>query len=158
VSALDQPESKPPLVRRTCLCLLGALVLLAIGTYFAQGPIRAWQLKQGVASLQGLAAPGTASASDPPGAHRHTFSKGEWVVGVSQDSHTIIGGGVLVVRDSRGATRAFVGHVCGAGAFERTCRVLEMLAQGEAAPDLDALYRHLEEEFEEREVSPQGTD
>lgn len=155
MSALDPSESKPPRVRSTCLCLLGILILLVVGTYFAQGPIRSWRLNQSAASLQGLATPGTASVLDPPGAQRHAFSNGEWVVGVSHDSHMSFGGGVLVLRDSTGATRAFVGHVCGAGAFERTCRVLELSGQDEARPDLDALYRHLEAEFKEREVTSQ---
>ena len=151
MSGAADPARKP-LVRRTCLYLLGILILLVAGTFFAQVPLRTWQLNRSVGSLQGLAQPGTASVMDPAGVHRHTFSNGEWVVGVAHDSHSFLGGGVLVVRDSRGATRAFRGHVCGSGAFKRTCRVLELRGEGEAPPDLDALYRHLGEEFTEREL------
>ncbi len=153
MSAPEEPAPKAkPLVRRTCLYLLGILILAVAGTFFVQAPVRTWRLNRSVGTLEGLAQPGTASVLDPAGVHRHAFSNGEWVVGVAHDSHSFLGGGVLVVRDSRGATRAFRGHVCGSGAFKRTCRVLELRGEGEAPPDLDALYRHLGEEFTEREL------
>jgi hypothetical protein len=44
------------------------------------------------------------------------FENGEWVFGLSQDSHGLFhrGGGTVVVKDSCGSVRAFFGHVCGA--------------------------------------------
>jgi hypothetical protein len=45
------------------------------------------------------------------------FDNGEWAFGFCQDSHRQLrftsSGGTLVVKDSRGAVRAFFGHVCG---------------------------------------------
>jgi hypothetical protein len=45
------------------------------------------------------------------------FRNGEWLFGCAQNSHGIWlrGGGTVVVKDSTGRTRAFFGHVCGAG-------------------------------------------
>jgi hypothetical protein len=43
------------------------------------------------------------------------FKDGDWVIGVSDDSHASPWGGTVVVKDSTGATRAFFGHVCGPG-------------------------------------------
>lgn len=41
------------------------------------------------------------------------FADGSWVFGICEDSHKSIWGGTIVVKDSRGALRAFFGHVCG---------------------------------------------
>jgi len=43
------------------------------------------------------------------------FPNGDWIFGLCRDSHGLLhrGGGTIVVRDSRGAVRAFFGHVCG---------------------------------------------
>lgn len=62
------------------------------------------------------------------------FPDGEWVMGLSWDSHdtTSPNGGTVVVRDSRGRTRAFFGHVCGP-------QMLENIFQG--FPTLDAVYQ-----------------
>src|SRR5262249_39307224 len=47
------------------------------------------------------------------------FPNGEWAFGFCRDSHGFTrGAGTLVVKDSRGATRAFFGHVCGPEALE----------------------------------------
>jgi hypothetical protein len=50
------------------------------------------------------------------------FENGEWVLGVSRDSHGWMskyrGGGTVVVKDSRGQLRCFFGHVCGPGGHE----------------------------------------
>ncbi|MCE9533393.1 MAG: hypothetical protein K8T89_20050 [Planctomycetes bacterium] len=40
-------------------------------------------------------------------------TNGEWVMGVSYDSHRSNWGGTVVVRESTGRVRAFFGHVCG---------------------------------------------
>lgn len=60
--------------------------------------------------------------ADPDDAHAHypevqfkRFGKGEWVFGVSRDSHRFPDGGTIVVKDSTGRVRAFFGHVCGPG-------------------------------------------
>lgn len=47
------------------------------------------------------------------------FDNGEWVFGVSDDSHSSAHGGTVVTKDSAGNTHAFFGHVCGPRFFER---------------------------------------
>ena len=42
-----------------------------------------------------------------------TFENGEWIAGVCQDSHSSSSGGTAVVKDSRGNTKVYFGHVCG---------------------------------------------
>jgi hypothetical protein len=41
------------------------------------------------------------------------FSNGEWVFGVSSDSHTSSKGGTIVLKDSSGKIHTYFGHVCG---------------------------------------------
>jgi hypothetical protein len=42
------------------------------------------------------------------------FADGQWVFGLSQDSHgSPLTGGTVVVKDSRDGVRVFFGHVCG---------------------------------------------
>lgn len=43
----------------------------------------------------------------------YKISDGEWIFGISDDSHASIFGGTIVVRDSKGNVRCFFGHVCG---------------------------------------------
>ena len=72
------------------------------------------------------------------------FTDGTWVMGLSQDSHAQNkpGGGTIAVKDSRGAVRAFFGHVCGpewlGACFGR-------------AQSLDGLYARLQDKFQEYE-------
>lgn len=58
-----------------------------------------------------------AATADNPEIEHVTFSNGDWLIGRAQDSHGMWrrGGGTVVIRDSRGATRVFFGHVCGSG-------------------------------------------
>jgi hypothetical protein len=48
----------------------------------------------------------------------HRFPDGEWMIGISRDSHGFFskyrGGGTVVFKDSRGAIRCYFGHCCGA--------------------------------------------
>ncbi len=47
----------------------------------------------------------------------HRFENGEWIFGYGIDSHGFhVGHGTLVIKDSRGRTRVFFGHVCGRNA------------------------------------------
>jgi hypothetical protein len=46
------------------------------------------------------------------------FQNGEWIFGVCADSHSSIHGGTVVVKDSRGNTHVYFGHVCGPKALE----------------------------------------
>jgi len=45
-------------------------------------------------------------------------ANGEWILGISTSSHDMysswFGGGTVVLKDSRGRVRCFLGHVCGA--------------------------------------------
>lgn len=74
------------------------------------------------------------------------FKNGEWVYGLSQNSHGIWyrGGGTLVVKDSKGQTRAFFGHVCGGGHIGH---VADM-----ELPSLDEYYKSLESIFKEHQL------
>jgi hypothetical protein len=45
--------------------------------------------------------------------HVKQFENGEWIFGICTDSHSSHRGGTVVVKDSRGAIRAYFGHVCG---------------------------------------------
>ncbi len=81
--------------------------------------------------------PSEAVAHDP-GIILMRFRNGEWVFGRSQNSHGIWlrGGGTVVVKDSKGQTRAFFGHVCGGG----------HLGIGHPdLPNLEAFYKQLRE-------------
>ena len=60
------------------------------------------------------------SLPDPETAKAHfseiqarSFPNGEWVFGVSSDSHGSYWGGTIVIKDSNGKVRVFFGHVCG---------------------------------------------
>lgn len=58
------------------------------------------------------------------------FKSGEWVFGYGINSHGIgLGRGTLVLKDSRGRVRIFLGHVCGpnAGIDEQTTRSVSSL-------------------------------
>lgn len=70
------------------------------------------------------------------------FTNGEWVFGRSQSSHGMWhrGGGTVVVRDSRGRTRAFFGHVCGWGQLGVASSEFSQL------PSLAEFYKRMAEE------------
>jgi hypothetical protein len=70
------------------------------------------------ARLQPLADPDAARATYPE-VEVLRFGNGEWVIGVSDDSHASHWGGTVVVKDSTGRLRAFFGHVCGPRFLER---------------------------------------
>jgi len=62
------------------------------------------------------------------------FDDGTWIVGRASDSHSVPMGGTIVTRDSRGETRAFLGHVCGGTALRYLL---------DDADDLDSVYTTL---------------
>lgn len=68
--------------------------------------------------IQSLSDPDAAQAKFPE-VEILRFNNGEWVFGVSDDSHSSAHGGTVVTKDSAGNTRAFFGHVCGPRFFER---------------------------------------
>ena len=47
----------------------------------------------------------------------HRFPDGEWIIGITRDSHGFFskyrGGGTVVMKDSRGAIHCYLGHTCG---------------------------------------------
>jgi hypothetical protein len=73
--------------------------------------------------------------ADPKEAERNVpnvqgkrFANGEWVFGLCRDSHGYQKGrGTLVVKDSRGDTRIFFGHVCGPRYLESELSRLQSL-------------------------------
>ena len=90
------------------------------------------------ARLASYGNPKEASSRDPHIEVLH-FTNGQWLFGLAQDSHGIWrrGGGTLVVKDSRGETRAFLGgHVCGPGYLEDAFSDMK---------SLDAVYDRLAE-------------
>ena len=60
---------------------------------------------------------------------QHRFPNGEWIFGYGIDSHGFkVGHGTLVIKDSRGRTRVFFGHVCGTNAgFPESMRYAKTL-------------------------------
>ena len=60
--------------------------------------------------------PGAGEGIDPE-YYARRFANGEWILGVSRDSHGLFcrlrGGGTVVFKDSRGCIRCFFGHLCG---------------------------------------------
>ena len=79
-----------------------------------------------------------AAKQEWPGIQSRRFKNGEWAYGFCHDSHFQFRfsdhGGTLVVKDSRGAVRAFFGHVCGP-------QFLDMLLS--QAVSLDDFYEKL---------------
>ncbi len=126
----------------TILAVLGTLLLLGCGGAFLfvvmvfssnnrGSPELAAEWK---AELEACRDPEEASQRLPR-AFTKRFADGEWVIGLAQDSHGAWrrGGGIVVVKDSRGDVRAFFGHVCGEHAF----------ARGYDASSLDKFYNRL---------------
>lgn len=70
------------------------------------------------AILEPIPDPEAGRGCDPEFSFRR-FPNGEWVMGVARDSHAplslYLGGGTVVLKDSRGRVRCFLGHVCGPG-------------------------------------------
>ncbi len=62
--------------------------------------------------LRGIPDPESAKASVSEISVKR-FENGEWIIGISYDSHASPAGGTIVLRDSTGRVRAFFGHVCG---------------------------------------------
>lgn len=88
--------------------------------------------------LDAFATPDDAVKTDPT-IEVVKFKNGEWLIGRCQDSHGISrrgGGGTMVMKDSRGETRALKGHVCGS----------RFLSGGSSeTADLDTFYSNLKE-------------
>jgi hypothetical protein len=114
--------------RRTAIYVIVAVVLMIIGSPFAllvlyvtttggMGSLReATKLKKIVERIPN---PEVGIGT----VHEYACKRsknGEWVLGIARDSHGIMsalnGGGTMVVKDSRGQVRCFLGHVCGSGA------------------------------------------
>ena len=101
------------------LTVVAVLVLLLAAVWFGvwadryRGPPREELVRRLIADLGVAATPEDAEAAIPEcGTVR--FPSGEWVTGVGVNSHSgKRAKDTLVVRDSRGRVRAFVGHVCG---------------------------------------------
>lgn len=78
----------------------------------------------------------------------HRFENGEWMVALSRSSHAYkskwLGGGTIVVKDSRGQVRSFMAHVCG----EKLPYICATHSK-----DLDGFYKFLRSQAEFRESS-----
>jgi hypothetical protein len=96
-----------------CLALAGGCIWFARYSDRARGLPRDEEVRRLTTALESCPDPECAKASiEHCGTVR--FPNGEWVNGVGIDSHSWKRAkDTLVVRDSRGRIRAFVGHVCG---------------------------------------------
>jgi hypothetical protein len=63
------------------------------------------------------------------------FANGEWIFGVSSDSHDSHWGGTIVVKDSTGQIHAYFGHVCGPNRLEYMFYKTQSLREFYALPD-----------------------
>jgi hypothetical protein len=120
--------------------LVAAVVFAAAGLWGRYvGPPREKFVRDVGAALEGVRSPEEAEQAIPRcGTLR--FPNGEWVCGIGIDGHSMKQAkDTLVVRDSRGQVRAFVGHVCGPtympGYFQTVPYV----------KSLDDFYAHLQE-------------
>ena len=73
----------------------------------------------------------------------HRFPNGEWVFGYGIDSHGYrVGGGTLVIKDSRGRIRVFFGHVCGTnGGFPWNLQYVKSLEDLESSEFVHLILR-----------------
>src|SRR5947209_6145609 len=112
-------------MRRFRLALILALLFTVVGasTYLLTCTLlSAWVFGEGGGNygyaqhwhdrLAAFSDPDEAQAAYPE-VEAKRFSNGEWVMGVSADSHASHWGGTIVVKDSTGATHVYFGHVCG---------------------------------------------
>lgn len=78
--------------------------------------------------IEALPDPATAKVAYPE-IEATTFPNGEWVFGVSSDSHGSHWGGTIVIKDSTGKVHVYFGHVCGPHRLEacmfHQCKSLE---------------------------------
>jgi hypothetical protein len=91
-----------------------AFVIIVMGVNDSGSPRLA---EEWARDLDRFASPNAALKSNPQVGSK-TYPDGEWVFGLSQNSHGPwwLGGGTVVVKDSRGGLHAFFdGHVCGPG-------------------------------------------
>lgn len=91
-----------------------ALVIVYFSTTGGEGSQAiAQQLKS---KLESIPSPEAGEGSDRE-YFWHRFPDGEWIMGISRDSHGFFskyrGGGTVVIKDSHGTTRCFLGHCCG---------------------------------------------
>lgn len=119
--------------------LLG-LWLLVAGANDGGSPQLAAEWRQ---ELQKYDTPAQATAANPE-IHHIKFKNGDWFIGLCRNSHGLYrrGGGTMVTRDSNGRTRAFFGHVCGAG-FLQTFQTYEDLVAFEHWIDESKFTEHM---------------
>jgi hypothetical protein len=68
------------------------------------------------------------------------FPNGEWVFGVSSDSHDSHWGGTIVVKDSTGQIHAYFGHVCGPNRLEYILSTAESLREFYGHHDFETFH------------------
>ena len=70
------------------------------------------------------------------------FKNGEWIFGISSNSHGNPWGGTVVTKDSKGQIRCFFGHVCGSP-------FLHAVFVATQPKTLDEIYKHRLKSFKE---------
>lgn len=68
------------------------------------------------------------------------FPNGEWIFGVSSDSHDSHWGGTIVVKDSTGQIHTYFGHVCGPNRLEYMFHKTQSLREFYALPDFGTFH------------------
>jgi hypothetical protein len=115
------PPAKPIQWRRPVILALVGLCVVAflfscMGGFGDGSRAEAARLRPVVAAVRD---PESGRGIDPEYFAKR-FPNGEWIVGISRDSHAPFNlrGGTAVTKDSRGQVRCFFGHVCGPRGFE----------------------------------------
>ena len=114
--ALTMPTTgsmKILLVAAPALVVIGCVAAVAFVTAEWGGPPRDQFVRETSEILQAVSSPEEAENAIKRCGTVH-FPNGEWVTGIGIDGHSQRRAkNTLVVRDSRGQVKAFVGHVCG---------------------------------------------
>lgn len=104
------------------------------------GPSRDDFVHQTKASLESITTPEEAEAT-LKGCGTVRFPNGEWVTGVGVDSHSYRAArDTLMLRDSRGQVKVYVGHVCGPNYVSTYYTTVPNLK------NLDDFYAHVAEQ------------
>jgi hypothetical protein len=123
-----------------CMLSVGGLVFSMFVLGMGNGsPYGARQWRTAFADVPD---PETARARHPEVAVKR-YENGEWIFGIGKDSHgSPFRGGTIVVKDSRGHTRAFFGHVCGDSILQKTLDKSKSLEEFYQSLQTDEFLRH----------------
>lgn len=127
--AFDQPEyvwSEKTIYRLKCavgllivmvsITVIGLFAAFAFYIFTSGGEGSIPEAERMASKLRTIDSPET-SLTDDAEVSSHRFENGEWICALSRSSHGFMskyrGGGTMVIKDSRGRVRCFMGHICG---------------------------------------------